>query len=45
MRLEKQPAFFEDQFTLGKQAELSEEEERRALLGLLMMILLERTRG
>jgi uncharacterized protein YxjI len=45
MRLEKQPAFFEDQFTLSKQAELSEEEEKRALLGLLMMILLERTRG
>jgi len=45
MRLEKQPAFFEDQFTLSKQTELSEEEEKRALLGLLMMILLERTRG
>jgi uncharacterized protein YxjI len=45
MRLEKRPAFFEDQFTISKQAEPSEEEEKRALLGLLMMILLERTRG
>jgi uncharacterized protein YxjI len=45
MRLEKRPAFFEDQFTISKQAEPSEEEEKRALLGLLMMVLLERTRG
>jgi uncharacterized protein YxjI len=45
MRLEKRPAFFEDQFTISRQAELNEEEEKRALLGLLMMVLLERTRG
>lgn len=45
MRLEKQPAFFESKFTISKQAELGEGQETRVLLSLLMMILLERTRG
>lgn len=45
MRLEKQPAFFEGKFTLEKQADLTPDEETRALLSLLMMVLLERSRG
>jgi hypothetical protein len=45
MRLTKQPAFFEGKFSLDKLAELSQEEENRALLSLLMMVLLERSRG
>jgi hypothetical protein len=45
MRLEKQPAFFEGKFRLDKTGELSEAEEQRALLGLLMTLLLERSRG
>lgn len=45
MRLQKQPAFFEGRFTIEKQTPLDEFEETRILLSLLMMILLERTRG
>ena len=45
MRLEKQPAFFEGKFLVEKKAQLSEVEEQRALLSLMMMLLLERTRG
>jgi hypothetical protein len=45
MRLEKQPAFFEGKFKVEKQAQLSETEEQRVLLSLIMMLLLERTRG
>jgi hypothetical protein len=45
MRLEKQPAFFEGRFIVHKQAELNQEDEVRALLSLIMMILLERSRG
>ncbi len=45
MYLEKQPSFFESKFTVRKQAELDEGGETRVLLSLLMMILLERTRG
>ena len=44
-RLTKQPAFFEGKFRLDKLADLSEAEEKRAILSLLMMILLERARG
>ncbi|MBA2502120.1 MAG: hypothetical protein H0V27_04485 [Pyrinomonadaceae bacterium] len=45
MRLEKQPAFLEGKFRIDKQAEMSQDEETRALLSLIMMILLERSRG
>ena len=45
MRLEKQPAFLESKFTIGRKAELDKTEETRVLLSLLMMILLERRRG
>ena len=45
MRLEKQPSFFESKFTIRKQVELDEGLETRVLLSLLMMILLERSRG
>ncbi len=45
MRLKKQPAFLEGKFTIEKQAELDEGRETRVLLSLLMMLLLERSRG
>jgi len=45
MRVQKQPAFFEGKFTIEKQAEFSETEEKRIILSVLMMLLLERTRG
>jgi hypothetical protein len=45
MRLEKQPAFFEGKFLVEKKSQLSETEEQRVLLSLIMMLLLERTRG
>jgi hypothetical protein len=45
MRLQKMPAFFEGKFQVEKLIELSEIEEKRILLSLMMMLLLERTRG
>lgn len=45
MRLEKKPAFFEGKFLLEKKAQLGETEEQRILLSLIMMLLLERSRG
>ena len=45
MRIEKQPAFFEGKFIVQKHAELNQADEERALLSLIMMILLERSRG
>ncbi|RLC99601.1 MAG: hypothetical protein DRI77_02445 [Chloroflexi bacterium] len=45
MRVQKQPAFFEGKFTIEKKAEFSETEEKRIILSVLMMLLLERTRG
>ena len=45
MRVQKQPAFFEGKFTIEKKAELAEAEEKRVLLSVLMMLLLERWRG
>jgi len=45
MRLVKQPAFFEGKFRIEKLAELDSRHEKALLLGLLMMILLERDRG
>ena len=45
MRLAKQPALFEGKFALERHAPLSEIEELRALLLIMMMVLLERSRG
>lgn len=45
MRLEKQPAFFEGRFIVEKKGQLTEVEEQRVLLSLIMMLLLERTRS
>jgi len=45
MRVVKQPAFFEGKFRVEKLAELEPRQEEAILLGLLMMILLERDRG
>lgn len=45
LRLTKQPALFEGKFRLDKLAEISQPEEQRAILSLLMMVLLERARG
>lgn len=45
MRLEKKPAFLEGKFAIESKMPLPEQEEKRALLSLLMMLLLERSRG
>jgi hypothetical protein len=45
MRLSKQPSFFESAFTIEKLGDLDERSETRVLLSLMMMILLERSRG
>jgi uncharacterized protein YxjI len=44
-KMKKQPAFWEGKFTVEKLAELSPEAEQRAILSLIMVVLLERTRG
>jgi len=45
MRLAKQPALWEGKFSLERHAPLSEIDELRALLSIMMMVLLERSRG
>jgi hypothetical protein len=45
MRMEKQPAFFEGKFQVEKKEPLDENDEILSLLSLLMMVLLERSRG
>lgn len=45
MRVKKEPAFFQGKFSIEKLAAVSEEEETRILLSLIMMVLLERRRG
>lgn len=45
MRLKKEPAFFQGKFSIEKLAAVSNEEETRILLSLMMMVLLERQRG
>jgi len=45
MRLEKQPAFLEGRFALEKKTMLAALEEKRVLLSLMMMLLLDRARG
>lgn len=45
-RLEKQPAFLEGKYKIVRQAaNITQEEETRAILSLVMMVLLERSRG
>ncbi len=44
-KITKKPALFESSFAIEKQAELKETEETTAVLGILMMTLLERSRG
>jgi uncharacterized protein YxjI len=45
MRLQKQQAFFEGRYGVEKRSELEALEETRILLSLIMMVLLERSRG
>ena len=45
MRLKKEPAFFQGKFSIEKLGAVSEEEETRILLSLIMMVLLEKQRG
>jgi hypothetical protein len=45
MRSVKQPALFEGRFKVERLGEMTDEEERLALLGVLMLLLLERDRG
>ncbi len=45
MRLEKIPSFLSRKFTIKAMNQISEQEEKRVLLSLMMMLLLERTRG
>lgn len=45
MRLSKEPAFFEGRFRMDPLGSMDQVEESRVVLGLLMMILLERSRG
>ena len=44
-RVQKKPAFFESQFAVEVLAQTSDEEARLCLLGAMMMMLLERSRG
>lgn len=45
VRITKQPAFFESSFTVERFQEVSEVDEERILLSLMMLVLLERERG
>lgn len=45
LRVVKQPAFFEGRYRVDSLAPLAGEEQELALLGILMMLILERTRG
>jgi uncharacterized protein YxjI len=45
MRFKKQPSMFESKFRLESLIPLSPDEEQRAVLSVLMMVLLERRRG
>lgn len=45
LRVQKRPALWEGKYEITRQAELASAEEELALLGVLMMLLLERTRG
>ena len=43
--LKKQPAFFETQFTLDKRGDFSDADEKLLLPSIIMMLLMERSRG
>ncbi|MBB6052152.1 hypothetical protein [Armatimonas rosea] len=45
LRLVKKPSLFESKFELEKHADLSPDEEKLALLGLMVMVLAARSRG
>lgn len=45
LKLHKKPAFFEGKFEIEQVGQLSDTDEKVALLSILMMTLLERTRG
>jgi len=45
LRAVKQPAFFEGRYRVESPGALPDDEERLALLSILMMLLLERQRG
>ena len=45
MRIMKEPAFLEGKFTITRVGELSDNDERLAVLSVLMMVLLEKRRG
>jgi uncharacterized protein YxjI len=45
VRVQKRPAFFEGKYEVTRQGELPTEDEEVALLAILMMLLLERSRG
>jgi len=45
VRLKKQPSFFGRKFEVSKVGELDSDDDDRVMLGLMMMILLERRRG
>ena len=45
LHVKKRPAMFEGKFTIERESEIAPDEEALAALGILMMILLERSRG
>lgn len=45
LRMQKQPALFESKFQITRQTPLDEDQERLALLALVVTVLLERSRG
>lgn len=45
LRLKKEPVFLESRFVVEKKGPMNTDEEERALLSLIMMLLLERSRG
>lgn len=45
LRLKKEPSFLERRFSIAQLAPLDEREETLAVLGIMMMVLLERVRG
>lgn len=45
MRMEKRPAFFEGRFDIECITQIADSEEKLALLGMMMVVLLERSRG
>lgn len=45
LRIAKQPALFEGRYTIERMAPLSQSDDELAVLSIIMMVLLERTRG